>query len=92
MVKQVLEGLSVLPSPPMCDSQLIEPVVRLNDGLILDDSVFEAPTIIPGCVGSGKTVLLEKIMAERLVNLEPWNQKVFMKRTNYNIYLIEDLY
>ena len=76
MVKQVLEGLSVLPSPPMCDSQLIEPVVRLNDGLILDDSVFEAPTIIPGCVGSGKTVLLEKIMEPILAHAEK-REKMF---------------
>lgn len=77
MVKQVLEGLSVLPSPPMCDSQLIEPVVRLNDGLILDDSVFEAPTIIPGCVGSGNTVLLEKIMEPILAHAEK-KEKMFL--------------
>ena len=78
MVKQVLEGLSVLPSPPKSDRQLIEPVVYLNDGLILDDSVFEAPTIITGCVGSGKTVLLEKIMEPILAHAEKKGENVFI--------------
>ena len=41
MIKHTLEGLSILPSPPQLQGGLRAPVVRLNDGLILDDSVFE---------------------------------------------------
>ena len=62
MIKHTLEGLSILPSPPQLQGGLRAPVVRLNDGLILDDSVFECPTLIMGPVGSGKTYMMEEIM------------------------------
>ena len=45
MIKHTLEGLSILPSPPQLQDRLRAPVVRLNDGLILDDRVFELSLI-----------------------------------------------
>lgn len=62
MVKQVLEGLQILPSPPHPVGSLKAPVVRLADGLVLSDAVFEASTLILGPVGSGKSVLMDSVM------------------------------
>ena len=78
MIKHTLEGLSILQSPPQLQGGLRAPVVRLNDGLILDDSVFECPTLVMGQVGSGKTYLMEEIMAPILRTAEEMNENVFI--------------
>lgn len=78
MVKNVLDGLSVLPSPPVVNCKQKAPIVRLNDGLILDDSILECPTLINGVVGSGKTYLLEQIMFPILKHAEEMNENVFI--------------
>ena len=78
MIKHTLEGLSILPSPPQLQGGLRAPVVRLNDGLILDDSVFECPTLIMGPVGSGKTYMMEEIMMPILRTAEEMNENVFI--------------
>lgn len=61
MIKTTLEGLTLLPSPPKAEGPFIEPVVRLEDGLVLDSRVFEVPTLVVGNQASGKTVLTFKI-------------------------------
>ena len=78
MVKHTLEGLSILQSPPQLQSKPRAPVVRLNDGLILDDSIFECPTLINGSVGSGKTYLMEKIMSPILEDAERMKENAFI--------------
>lgn len=78
MIKHTLEGLSILQSPPQLQGRLRAPVVRLNDGLIMDDSVFECPTLVMGQVGSGKTYLMEEIMTPILKNAEDMNENVFI--------------
>ena len=78
MIKHTLEGLSILQSPPQLQGGLRAPVVRLNDGLVLDDSVFECPTLIMGPVGSGKTYMMEEIMTPILRTAEEMNENVFI--------------
>lgn len=78
MIKHTLEGLSILQSPPQLQGELRAPVIRLNDGLVLDDSVFECPTLIMGSVGSGKTYLMEEIMTPILRTAEEMNDNVFI--------------
>lgn len=78
MIKKTLEGLSILQSPPQLQGKLKAPVVRLNDGLVLDDSIFECPTLINGVVGSGKTYLLEQIMSPVLKTADEMNENVFI--------------
>lgn len=79
MIKQVLEGLSILSNPPHLERKLKAPVVHLDDGLILDDTaVFEAPTLLLGSVGSGKSMLLEKIMNPILKHAEAMNENVII--------------
>ena len=78
MIKHTMEGLSILPSPPQMQRKPKSPVVRLNNGLILDDGIFECPTLLMGSVGSGKTYLMEEIMAPILRNAEEMNENVFI--------------
>ena len=78
MIKHTLEGLSILQSPPRIQGELRVPVVRLNDGLFLDDSILECPTLIMGPVGSGKTCLMEEIMVPILRTAEELNENVFV--------------
>ena len=62
MMKKLLEGQSILQAPPRRTGPLRAPVVQLEDGLILSDDDLESPTLILGPVGSGKSVLLTRIM------------------------------
>ena len=62
VVKNVLEGSSILPRPPVLDGPNKAPVVRLQDGLVLDERIFQQPVLLLGAVGSGKTYLLDRIM------------------------------
>lgn len=78
MIKNVLDGLTILSSPPASQGQLKEPVVQLDDGLTLSDDVFESPTLLLGSVGSGKSYLLEKMMISILNNAERMNENVFV--------------
>lgn len=78
MIKQTLEGLSILPSPPRLEGNLKTPVVHLDNGFTLADSIFEAPTLLLGPVGSGKSVLLEKIMNPILKHAETMNENVII--------------
>lgn len=78
MIKQNLEGLSILPSPPHLEGNFREPVVHLPNGLSLDDRIFEAPTLLLGPVGSGKSVLLEQIMEPILQHSEAQNENVII--------------
>ncbi len=70
MIKTTLEGLSILQNPPSMDGLPVAPIVYLKNGLVLDDRVFEAPTLLLGTVGSGKSFLLEEIMAPILKHAE----------------------
>ena len=70
MIKHTLEGLSIQPSPPRLDGTPRAPVVHLQDGLVLDDRVFECPTLLLGSVGSGKSALLSEIMTPILKEAE----------------------
>lgn len=78
MIKTVLEGLTILPHPPKSEEKPIEPVVQLSDGLVLDDRVFEAATLILGSVGSGKSVLLSDIIEPVLASAEKKNENVII--------------
>lgn len=78
MVKTVLEGLSILPKPPRCEGTPRSPVINLKNGLVLDDRMLEAPTLLLGSVGSGKSVLLEQIMEPILQNAEKQNENVII--------------
>jgi len=78
MIKNVLEGQTILPSPPTAKGTPVEPVVHLHNGLTLDDRTFESPFLILGNVGSGKSFLLEKIMATILNHAAKQNENVFI--------------
>lgn len=78
MVKNVLEGLSILPHPPHNEGISRRPVIHLNDGLVLDDGILEAPTLILGSVGSGKSMLLENIAEPILQDAERQNDNVII--------------
>lgn len=78
VIKHTLEGLSILQSPPQNYNKLKAPVVRMHDGLVLDDSIFECPTLLIGQVGSGKTCLLEEIMSPVLRTAEEMNENAFI--------------
>lgn len=78
MIKTTLEGLSILPNPPGMEGTPIAPVVRLKNGLTLHDGVFEAPTLLLGSVGSGKTYLLNEIMDPILHHAEANNENVII--------------
>lgn len=63
MVRTVLEGCTPLPSAPQAaDRELHSPIIRLDDGLVLDDRVLSSPTMILGPTGSGKSTFFEKIV------------------------------
>lgn len=78
MVKSVLEGLSILPHPPCSIGIPRSPIILLEEGLILDDRMLEAPTLLIGSVGSGKSVLLEKIMCPIFQYAEKQNENVII--------------
>lgn len=78
MVKKVIEGIQILPSPPTLQGAYRAPVVYLEDGLVLDDRIFECPTLLVGPVGSGKSFLLEKMMEPILQNAAQMNENVFI--------------
>ena len=78
MFKQTLEGLQILNAPARLGGPFKAPVVHLDDGLTLDDRIFEAPTLLLGPVGSGKSVLLEKIMEPILKNAEAMDENVII--------------
>lgn len=78
MVKKIIEGIQILPSPPVLQGVCRAPVVYLDNGLTLDDRVFECPTLLVGPVGFGKSVLLEKMMAPILQNAAEMNENVFI--------------
>lgn len=78
MVKKVIEGIQILPSPPTLQGVYRAPVVYLEDGLALDDRIFECPTLLVGPVGSGKSFLLEKMMDPILQNAAQMNENVFI--------------
>lgn len=75
MIKQTLEGLSILFSPSHLEGTFKAPVVYLEDELTLDDSIWEASTLVVGNVGSGKSTLLDKIMSPVLNHAEIQNEK-----------------
>lgn len=76
MIKQTLEGLSILQTPPRAEATPKAPIVHLDNGLVLDDHIFEAPTLLLGPVGSGKSMLLERIMNPILKHAEEKNDNV----------------
>ena len=78
MVKKVLEGLSILPTPPKNTTKLKEPLVYLDEGLLLSDDVYEMPTLILGPTGSGKSYLLERMMEPILEHATQHRDNVFI--------------
>lgn len=78
MVKKTIEGIQILPSPPTHQSTHKAPVVYLDDGLALDDRIFECPTLLVGPVGSGKSFLFQKMMAPILQNAAQMNENMFI--------------
>lgn len=78
MIRTPLEGLSILPSPPRAEGVSHAPIVTLDNGLILDDRILEAPTLLLGSVGCGKSVLLEKIMMPVLQHAEKQSENVII--------------
>ena len=78
MIRQTLEGLTILPSPPSFEGVPKAPVVHLEDGLTLADNVFESPMLLVGPVGSGKSLLLERIMNPILKYSEVENENVII--------------
>lgn len=78
MIKSTLEGLSILSAPPSMVGTPIAPIVKLQNGLTLDDKVFEAPTLLLGTVGSGKSVLLDEIMTPVLEYAEENEENVIV--------------
>ena len=63
-LKKRIEGLELASAPPSpCPVTEIEPTVRLQHGLTLDDgNMWSSPTLILGVVGSGKSTLLQECM------------------------------
>jgi hypothetical protein len=66
-MKKLIEGAELYDYVPNCHSTGIEPIVRLQHNLILDDgNCFQSPTLIEGSVGSGKTTLMKELMTSIL--------------------------
>lgn len=63
MLKKLVEGNELLTKVPNCPVTRREPIVKLQNNLVLDDgNCFESPMLIEGAVGSGKTSLIKEIM------------------------------
>lgn len=71
-MKTLVEGNELLQSvPENCNCTGRGPVVRLENGLVLDDgNCFQSPTLLLGSVGSGKTTLMNSIMDPVLAHAE----------------------
>lgn len=78
MIKNTLEGLSILTSPPRPEGMPKAPIVHLQDGLVLDERVLECPTLLLGSVGSGKSVLLSEIMTPIMKEAESCGDNVII--------------
>ena len=78
MVKQTIEGLSILPSPPQIEGRLKEPVIRLADGLVLDDNILELATLLEAPPGGGKSVLLSQIIKQVLPHVASRKANAFL--------------
>ena len=78
MIKQVLEGQTIQDTIPKLEPPFQEPVVRLENGLVFDERIFECPTAILGCVGSGKTFLLDKMMKQILESADRLKENVYI--------------
>lgn len=78
MIKQVLEGQTIQDTIPRLEPPFQEPVVRLENGLVFDERIFECPTVILGCVGSGKTFLLDKMMKQILESADRLQENVYI--------------
>lgn len=78
MIKQVLEGQTIQDTIPKLEPPFQEPVVRLENGLMFDERIFECPTAILGCVGSGKTFLLEKMMKQILESADKFQENAYI--------------
>ena len=62
-MKKLIEGVELLRSVPKCSAGGDGPVVRLENGLLLDDgNCWQSPTLILGNVSSGKTTLMKSCM------------------------------
>ena len=66
MIKTIIEGKQILPSPPPPTSELREPVIRLADNLVLDDQTMELASLLVAPPGGGKTVLLSQMISQIL--------------------------
>lgn len=78
MIRKTIEGLTILPSPPQMTYIAKEPIVYLDDGLMLDDNIFQSPMLLQGNVGSGKSYLLERLMEPILNHADAMNENVFI--------------
>lgn len=78
MIKQVLEGQTIQDTIPKLEPPFQEPVVRLENGLVFDERIFECATAILGCVGSGKTFLLDKMMKQILESADRLKENVYI--------------
>lgn len=66
MIRQSIEGVEIADRPPQPTSQLREPVIRLADGLTVDDRIMETATLLVAPPGGGKTELLCQIIPQLL--------------------------
>lgn len=61
-MKQLIEGNELLRTVPSYCSKGKAPIVKLENNLILDDTILESPTAIIGGVGTGKSTLLTTML------------------------------
>lgn len=78
VIKQTLEGLEILSRPPRSESNLREPIIRLDDGLVIDDRTMEMATLLVGPPGCGKTELLCKVIKQILPQVAPGEANLFI--------------
>lgn len=78
VIKQTLEGLSILPNPPKSEGNLRAPVIRLNDRLVLDDRAMELATLLVGPPGCGKTELLCRAIEQILPQVATGEANLFV--------------
>lgn len=78
VIKQTLEGLTIRSCPPKQEENLRSPIIRLDDGLVLDDGTMELATLLVGPPGCGKTHLLCKVIEQILPQVAAGDANLFL--------------
>ena len=78
VIRQRLEGLDILSQPPKSEGNLRKPIIRLDDGLVLDSRTMEMGTLLVGPPGCGKTHLLFQVVEGILPQVAAGDANLFL--------------